>query len=192
MKSDHKKFIQALKIQIYYFLKQIFASLIFSVIHRLLISVFPCVFCIVSYSKLFSLLQVQYSQHFQAVRFTNFQYSNKLIVMQESFVEVNSIQTQILSIGHKIGESFDENVKEVVLVISGCPGIPTYYPTYLRTIYNYLDKKMPVIVIGHAGMVENDDIDLKIPKLKGNKHLFDKAGNIAHKVRQPNDPKLFL
>jgi hypothetical protein len=106
--------------------------------------------------------------------------------MQESFVEVNSIQTQILSYGHKIGESFGDT-KEIVLIITGCPGIPKYYPTYIKTVYNYLEKQIPVFVIGHAGIADPDYVDLKIPPLKGNANLFNKEGNVKHKVSQLDD-----
>lgn len=74
--------------------------------------------------------------------------------MNETYVEVRGIKTQVLSFGHTAGDPFDDSIKEMVLIIPGCPGIPKYYPTYMKTVYNYLEKQMPVYTVSHCGIAD--------------------------------------
>lgn len=71
--------------------------------------------------------------------------------MQEDYVEVNQVPTHVLTWGHSIRDKFDGDKKEMVLVITGNPGLVGFYSSFGTTLFHELDKKIPVWVIGHAG-----------------------------------------
>lgn len=66
--------------------------------------------------------------------------------MQENFVNILDVPTHIFSWGHWIEESFDK--KEVVLCITGNPGLPGFYTEFMSTIYQTVGPDMPVWLIG--------------------------------------------
>lgn len=72
--------------------------------------------------------------------------------MKECYVEINSVPTHVMAWGdQKVGDKFDEKTKEIVLLIPGNPGICGFYTQFCLTIFNELEKKVPVWVVGHAG-----------------------------------------
>jgi hypothetical protein len=99
--------------------------------------------------------------------------------MFESFVEVNSLKIQVLSWGHEISDSFD-GIKEIVLFFPGAAGIPEYYCSFLQTIYEKLNREVPIFACSHSGFVEKNGI--KYPELEENENLYTGNGNIKHKV----------
>lgn len=66
--------------------------------------------------------------------------------MNESFVLINDVPTHIFTWGPWIEESFSR--KEIVLCITGNPGLAGYYTQFLATIYETLGKDIPVWIIG--------------------------------------------
>lgn len=69
--------------------------------------------------------------------------------MQEAYVNVNNIPTHILTRGKWIEESFSNNQKEVVICITGNPGLPGFYTKYISKIHENLVDDIPVWVIGN-------------------------------------------
>lgn len=51
------------------------------------------------------------------------------------------------------GKSFDK--KEIVLVITGNPGISAFYFTFLSTLFKLLQGNIPICVIGEVNCVQN-------------------------------------
>jgi hypothetical protein len=72
--------------------------------------------------------------------------------MQEDYVVINAVPTHIFTWGKWINEDFGESNKELVLLITGSPGIPEFYSNFCSSLYEELDKEVPIWVIGHAGM----------------------------------------
>lgn len=103
--------------------------------------------------------------------------------MQESYPLVGKTPTHIMTWGKWIEESLGDQ-KEIVICITGNPGLPGFYTQFLSTIYNCLNKELPVWVIGHAGHDEALDGPYKkpLPPLKGNESLYCLAGQLQHKV----------
>lgn len=117
--------------------------------------------------------------------------------MNTAFVTVNQVPTKILTWGKWIEESFRDNErKEVVIVMTGNPGIVDYYELFCETIHS--KTGLPVWCIGHAGHQEPESSSVsKIPPLETNRHLFDVSGQIQHKVAfldtyVPGDVKIHL
>lgn len=73
--------------------------------------------------------------------------------MQEAYVNVNNIPTHILTRGKWIEESFSNNQKEVVIIITGNPGLPGFYTKYISTIHENLVDDIPVWVIGNLNSI---------------------------------------
>lgn len=106
------------------------------------------------------------------------------VAMQDKYVEISGIPTRIVTMGKWIEEPFDTSKeKEIVLIITGNPGLPGFYTSFITTLYQHLGREVPVWIIGHAGHEEPDGKQRSnVPKLQGNEHKFDLAGQLAHKI----------
>lgn len=102
--------------------------------------------------------------------------------MQEAFVMINDVPTHIMTWGKWIEESFT-NEKEVIICITGNPGLPGYYTKFLSTLHNNLNQSIPIWLIGHAGHDEPPKSSIrKVPPLSGNESKFNLDGQIKHKI----------
>ncbi|KXJ69269.1 hypothetical protein RP20_CCG028031 [Aedes albopictus] len=103
--------------------------------------------------------------------------------MQESYPVIGKVPTHILTWGKWIEESLGDH-KEVVLCITGNPGLPGFYTQFLSTVHECLNKEMPVWVIGHAGHDEARDSPYKkpVPPIDKNEHLYNLQGQLQHKI----------
>lgn len=66
--------------------------------------------------------------------------------MDSTFVDVCGVPTKIITLGTGLGEKFDK--KELVLCITGNPGLCDFYITFLTTLYRFLEGNVPVWIIG--------------------------------------------
>lgn len=102
--------------------------------------------------------------------------------MQEAYVNINDIPTHIMTWGKWIEESLD--TKEVVICITGNPGLPGFYTRFLHELHASLDHQMPIWLIGHQGHDDPPATSIrKVPQLEGNERLYDLDGQIKHKVK---------
>lgn len=67
--------------------------------------------------------------------------------MENKFVDVNGIPTRVRTWGQSVNEPFKK--KEVILFISGNPGITGFYITFLATLYQCLQGQTPLWAIGN-------------------------------------------
>ncbi|XP_055603510.1 lipid droplet-associated hydrolase [Uranotaenia lowii] len=104
--------------------------------------------------------------------------------MQEAYPVIAKVPTHILTWGKWIEESLGDH-KEVVICITGNPGLPGFYTKFFSTVYECLNKEMPVWVIGHAGHDEAEESSYKkpLPPLKNNEQLYHLEGQLQHKVQ---------
>lgn len=119
--------------------------------------------------------------------------------MHEAFIPINDVPTHIMSWGPWIEESFPR--KEVVICITGNPGLVGYYTHFCTTVHEQLGPDVPVWVIGkiilhnlgtivdtifrlgHAGHDEPPKSSVrKVPPLMGNESKFDLDAQVQHKV----------
>uniref|UniRef100_A0A336LZP8 Lipid droplet-associated hydrolase n=1 Tax=Culicoides sonorensis TaxID=179676 RepID=A0A336LZP8_CULSO len=118
--------------------------------------------------------------------------------MQEGYVDVGELPTHIMTWGKWIEEGFLPEEKEVVICITGNPGLVGFYTKFLGTLYESLDKKIPIWVIGHVGHDDPPECSGKIvPDLYENERIFDLQGQVYHKrafIEQyvPKDVKIHL
>lgn len=66
--------------------------------------------------------------------------------MYEAFINILDVPTHIFTWGHWIEESFSK--KEIVLCITGNPGLAGYYTEFMRTVHEKLGQDVPVWIIG--------------------------------------------
>lgn len=115
--------------------------------------------------------------------------------MQEAYVNINSIPTHIFTWGRWIEETITE--KEIVICITGNPGLPGFYTEFAGTLQKEL-VDLPVWVIGHAGHDDPPEASIReVPQLSGNEELFNLDGQIRHKIAfiekyVPSDVKIHL
>ncbi|XP_043650876.1 lipid droplet-associated hydrolase [Drosophila teissieri] len=115
--------------------------------------------------------------------------------MQEAYVNINSIPTHVFTWGRWIEETITE--KEIVICITGNPGLPGFYTEFAGTLQKELGD-LPVWVIGHAGHDDPPEASIReVPQLSGNEELFNLDGQIRHKIAfiekyVPSDVKIHL
>ncbi|XP_068143360.1 LOW QUALITY PROTEIN: lipid droplet-associated hydrolase [Drosophila tropicalis] len=115
--------------------------------------------------------------------------------MQEAYVNINNIPTHIITYGKWIEETITE--KELVICITGNPGLPGFYTEFGASLQQELGN-LPVWVIGHAGHDDPPEASIReVPQLSGNEELFNLDGQIRHKIEfitkyVPNDVKIHL
>ncbi|CAG9581663.1 unnamed protein product [Danaus chrysippus] len=86
---------------------------------------------------------------------------------------LNNVNTPILTWGNP----FEANGKEVIICVTGNPGISDFYIEFAEELHKTLN--LPVIVVGQAGhefSVDNEAISEK------NKDLYNLQGQLKHKL----------
>ncbi|GAB0087751.1 Lipid droplet-associated hydrolase [Sergentomyia squamirostris] len=109
---------------------------------------------------------------------------------------IGDIPTSYISCGTEILDS--DSTKEVIVCISGNPGLVEFYEDFIREIYVQLGKKIPTLVVGHVGHEGYPPHSTdRMPKLADNGHLYDLDAQIQHKVDfitryVPKDAKIYF
>lgn len=104
--------------------------------------------------------------------------------MQEAYVNICDIPTHVMTWGRWIEESWPENKKELVICITGNPGLPGFYTKFLSTVHDHLNHEVPVWILSQLGHDDPPATSIrKVPALKGNEKVYDLDGQIKHKVR---------
>ncbi|XP_011183123.2 lipid droplet-associated hydrolase [Zeugodacus cucurbitae] len=117
--------------------------------------------------------------------------------MKEGFITICGGPTHIITWGRWVEEPMDD-VPELVICITGNPGLVGFYTEFLHLLYEQLGKKIPVWIIGHLGHEEpTKDSKTEVPCLQGNEKIFDLNGQLQHKKEfiqrfVPNNTKIHL
>ncbi|XP_014260627.1 lipid droplet-associated hydrolase [Cimex lectularius] len=100
------------------------------------------------------------------------------MVYKKGWVPINSVPTMVRTWGGWIDEEI--KTKEVLLLITGNPGISDFYMKFLSMLHFIL--QIPVWIVCHAGhQLPPDDCGLKMPPLKKNTNLYTLQGQVDHK-----------
>lgn len=104
--------------------------------------------------------------------------------MQEAFLDLNGVPTHVVSEGRWVESGLAaDGGRDVVVVIPGNPGIPSFYNGFLKTLNSKLPMETPVWMVGHAGHVKPSETSLRtLPKYETNRELYNLNGQIKHKV----------
>uniref|UniRef100_A0A2A4JN28 Lipid droplet-associated hydrolase n=1 Tax=Heliothis virescens TaxID=7102 RepID=A0A2A4JN28_HELVI len=84
---------------------------------------------------------------------------------------LNNVETRLITFGDPF-----RCTSEVIVVITGCPGIPEFYREFADQLHRCTE--LPVCVVGHAG---HDDLRYA-SAADTNKSLYDIKGQIEHKL----------
>lgn len=104
--------------------------------------------------------------------------------MRRSVIICNQVQTEIISEGRWIEEDPPpHSTKQVVLVITGNPGIPLFYEGFIKELNSRVSSDTPVWVIGHAGHVQPpENLDIAMPSDQKWAECYSLTAQIQHKV----------
>lgn len=72
---------------------------------------------------------------------------SKTKIMQKAFINVNGVPTHVMTWGKWVEESLDET-KEIIVCVTGNPGLPGYYTSFISNLYNNLNCEVPIWLIG--------------------------------------------
>lgn len=102
--------------------------------------------------------------------------------MRETFIPIADVPTHVMAWGPWIEETFPR--KEVIICITGNPGLVGYYSHFLATVHEHVAADVPVWTLGHAGHDEppSSSVGRQVPPLRGNEHRFDLAAQVRHKA----------
>lgn len=99
-------------------------------------------------------------------------------IFREGFVDVNGVPTHVLTCGGWIDEGSHE---ELVVCVSGNPGLGGYYRPFLATLHTRLG--FPVWIVSHAGHVvpTAGETSRRLPSLRNHADKYDLQGQVDHK-----------
>ncbi|EFN75984.1 lipid droplet-associated hydrolase [Harpegnathos saltator] len=104
--------------------------------------------------------------------------------MRRAMVKCNRVQTEVITEGRWIEEDpLPHSSKQIVLVITGNPGIPGFYEDFIKAISSKLSSDTPVWVIGHAGHVQPpENLDIAMPSNKQWQDHYSLTAQVQHKI----------
>lgn len=119
--------------------------------------------------------------------------------MQEAFLDLNGVPTHVTSEGRWVEAGLAaDGRKDVVVVIPGNPGLPSFYNGFMKALNSKLPTETPVWMVGHAGHVQPSKTSLRtLPKFEHNRQLYDLEGQLKHKAEfikkyVPKDARIHL
>lgn len=115
--------------------------------------------------------------------------------MREGFVNVNGVSTHVITWGGWIEDALNADHKEIVLLITGNPGLAGYYTTFLTRLQSRLG--VPVWAVSLAGHVVPPTSISSLPPFRQNPELYNLKGQVEHKLAfiekyVPEDVKIIL
>lgn len=100
--------------------------------------------------------------------------------MHEAYLTLNGVRTSVVTHGKWVEESLTDS-KDIVIILTGNPGVTGFYNTFAKTVHEQLGY--PVWCVGHAGHnIPNEKIS-PFPELKSNPELYNLKGQLEHKVK---------
>lgn len=75
-------------------------------------------------------------------------------MMDVKFIDICGVPTKIITLGTPLGKKFDK--KEIVLCITGNPGLCDFYITFLTSLYTFLCGSVSVWIIGETFYFETN------------------------------------
>ncbi|XP_060521533.1 lipid droplet-associated hydrolase-like [Cylas formicarius] len=102
------------------------------------------------------------------------------LLMYQTFVEANKVQTKILTYGRRIQDSHHKS-NEIIVVLLGIPGSVGFYEAFAKALF---DKSgIPVWCIGHAGHnFPPKNSKIQFPPFEDHLDLYSLKGQIEHKI----------
>lgn len=119
--------------------------------------------------------------------------------MQQAMLKWNGAPTQVATVGRWVEEGLSNTGKrDVVMVITGNPGIPEFYREFIETLKTRLPSEVPVWVVGHAGHVQPpENLAVTMPGVEEWNENYSLDAQVRQKVEfvkkyVPEDARLHL
>ncbi|CAD6215884.1 GSCOCG00000700001-RA-CDS [Cotesia congregata] len=118
--------------------------------------------------------------------------------MQQAMLLCNGVQTHVMTEGRWVEEGLSQTgSKDLVIVIPGNPGIPSFYSGFIKSLKSRLPSETPVWTVGHAGHVQPPKNLCFMSEDDSDKPVYTLQDQLEHKVAfikqyVPKDAKLHL
>lgn len=119
--------------------------------------------------------------------------------MQRAMLKWNNVPTQVIAEGRWVEEGISQiGKKDVVVIITGNPGIPEFYEGFIRNLKLKLPTEVPVWVVGHSGHVQPpNNLSVTMPSTSAWHEHYSLIAQLQHKkdfIKSyvPKDAKLHL
>ncbi|XP_017763157.1 PREDICTED: lipid droplet-associated hydrolase [Eufriesea mexicana] len=119
--------------------------------------------------------------------------------MQRAMLKWNDVPTQVVTEGRWVEEGLAEfGRKDVIIVITGNPGIAEFYGGFIKMLKLRLPSEVPIWVIGHAGHIQPpNNLAITMPSNSTWNEHYSLMAQIQHKIDfikkyVPEDAKLHL
>jgi pimeloyl-ACP methyl ester carboxylesterase len=100
---------------------------------------------------------------------------------REGFVIVNGVSTHVITWGGWVEDKLNADHKEIVLLITGNPGLAGYYTNFLTKLQSRIG--VPVWAVSLAGHVLPPRTSThSLPALRQNPELYNLRGQVEHKL----------
>ncbi|KAJ8664255.1 hypothetical protein QAD02_005917 [Eretmocerus hayati] len=99
-------------------------------------------------------------------------------------VKIHDVPTEVITYGRWIEEGIvADGKKDIVIIITGNPGIPAFYKEFAENIQSKLPTEVPIWIVGHTGHTKPpDNVPNMFVDTKTGRHLYDMRGNLDHKA----------
>lgn len=109
--------------------------------------------------------------------------------MHEAYLTLNGVRTSVVTYGKWVEESLTD-CKDVVIILTGNPGVTGFYKNFAKTIHEQLG--FSVWLVGHAGHNIPEEKISPFPKLEAKPELYGVKGQIEHKVSAKQFCSIFI
>ena len=100
--------------------------------------------------------------------------------MKDGFVNINGVSTYIITWGAWVEDKLDENVEDIILLVTGNPGLADYYIPFLTKLHAQLG--MPIWAVSLAGHVKPPSNSQGLPNLHRSPQLYNLQGQVDSKI----------
>ncbi|PSN38471.1 Lipid droplet-associated hydrolase [Blattella germanica] len=101
--------------------------------------------------------------------------------MTDGYVDVNGTPTYVITWGKWVEDKLDDSTEEIILLITGNPGLADYYIPFLTKLHSQLG--IPIWAVSLAGHVlPPAPSDQRLPSWDKDPELYNLNGQVKHKM----------
>ncbi|KAJ9577706.1 hypothetical protein L9F63_005699 [Diploptera punctata] len=97
--------------------------------------------------------------------------------MKEGFVDINGIPTHVITWGGWVENKLNDDVEDIILLVTGNPGLADYYIPFVTKLHSQLD--IPIWAVSFAGHVKPPS---SLPKLEKDPNLYNLQSQVENKL----------
>lgn len=102
--------------------------------------------------------------------------------LHQDVVPVDNIPTKVITCGRWLDEKLPVNEKLLIIVIPGNPGAIEYYEEFVCSLYEGLQRAVPIWAVSHAGHTGLSPEQNTGPQIGDHEEFYNLEGQIQHKI----------